>query len=167
MSVRWQHCIDHADKQTEVTRLSSRRSSAADRQSVKRDYLGAGSACRSHRIRLWFLRPMIISKTFLGQPTSKFCKIIRKLYLRTCLNIYTITDVLIEFRLSASETKWLKTTTPTTLCLTRVNTLQIHHSTEPTRMPALLCSFQIIFFLQFSNDTIIKVLHSYGLHQKV
>ena len=41
VSVRWQHCIDHADKQTKavnVDRLSSRRSSAADRQSVKRDY---------------------------------------------------------------------------------------------------------------------------------
>ena len=41
MSVRWQHCIDHADKYSKadyVTRLSSRRSSAADRQSVKRDY---------------------------------------------------------------------------------------------------------------------------------
>ena len=41
MSVRWQHFIDHADtkqKPANVTRLSSRRSSAADRQSVKRDY---------------------------------------------------------------------------------------------------------------------------------
>ena len=39
--MRWQHCIDHADKQTKavnVARLSSRRSSAADRQSVKGDY---------------------------------------------------------------------------------------------------------------------------------
>ena len=39
MSVRWQHFIDHADtkqKPANVTRLSSRRSSAADRQSVKR-----------------------------------------------------------------------------------------------------------------------------------
>ena len=38
--MRWQHCIDHADtkqKPANVTRLSSRRSSAADRQSVKRD----------------------------------------------------------------------------------------------------------------------------------
>ena len=46
MSVRWQHCIYHADKQTNAgkgTRLSSRRSSAADRQSVKRDY---AMACR-------------------------------------------------------------------------------------------------------------------------
>ena len=42
MSVRWQHCINHADKQTKAVngaRLSSRRSSAADRQSVKRDYM--------------------------------------------------------------------------------------------------------------------------------
>ena len=40
MSVRWQHCIDYADKHSKAgifTRLSSRRSSAADRQSVKRD----------------------------------------------------------------------------------------------------------------------------------
>ena len=40
MSVRWQHYIDHADKQTKagrLTRLSSLRSFAADRQSVKRD----------------------------------------------------------------------------------------------------------------------------------
>ena len=39
--MRWQHCIDHADKYSKagrLTRLSSRRSSAADRQSVKRDY---------------------------------------------------------------------------------------------------------------------------------
>ena len=39
--MRWQHCIDHADtkqKPANVARLSSRRSSAADRQSVKRDY---------------------------------------------------------------------------------------------------------------------------------
>ena len=38
MSVRWQHCIDHADKYSKAgtpTRLSSRRSSATDRQSVK------------------------------------------------------------------------------------------------------------------------------------
>ena len=45
VSVRWQHCIDHAaDKQTKavnVARLTSRCSSAADRQSVKRDYLGS------------------------------------------------------------------------------------------------------------------------------
>ena len=41
VSVRWQHCIDHADtkqKPANVATLSSRRSSAADRQSVKRDY---------------------------------------------------------------------------------------------------------------------------------
>ena len=41
MSVRWQHCIDHADtkqKPANVARLSSGRSSAADRQSVKQDY---------------------------------------------------------------------------------------------------------------------------------
>ena len=40
MSVRWHHCIDHADKHSKarrLTRLSSRRSSAADRQSVKRE----------------------------------------------------------------------------------------------------------------------------------
>ena len=56
MSVRWQHFIDHADtkqKPANVTRLSSRRSSAADRQSVKRDYCATGSfrllvAGRSH-----------------------------------------------------------------------------------------------------------------------
>ena len=42
MSVKWQHCIDHADKYSNadiLTRLSSRRSSAADRQSVKRYYV--------------------------------------------------------------------------------------------------------------------------------
>ena len=42
VSVRWQHCIDHADtkqKPANVARLSSRCSSAADRQAVKRDYL--------------------------------------------------------------------------------------------------------------------------------
>ena len=45
MSVRWQHFIDHADtkqKPANVTRLSSRRSSAAERQSVKRDYVPGG-----------------------------------------------------------------------------------------------------------------------------
>ena len=49
MSVRWQHFIDHADtkqKPANVTRLSSRRSSAADRQSVKRDYSEHGSDAR-------------------------------------------------------------------------------------------------------------------------
>ena len=38
VSVRWQHCIDHADKYSKpgrLTRLSSRRSSAADRQSFE------------------------------------------------------------------------------------------------------------------------------------
>ena len=37
---RWHHCIDHADKQTQSGRITvfSRRSSAADRQSVKLDY---------------------------------------------------------------------------------------------------------------------------------
>ena len=45
MSVRWQHCIDHEDtkqKPANVARLTSRRSSAADQQSVKRDYKIAG-----------------------------------------------------------------------------------------------------------------------------
>ena len=40
---RLQHCIDHADKYSKadrLTRLSSLRSSAADRQSVKLDYVG-------------------------------------------------------------------------------------------------------------------------------
>ena len=52
VSVTWQHCIDNADKQNKshVTRLSSRRSSAADRQSVKRDYNHGGwfGLCCSH-----------------------------------------------------------------------------------------------------------------------
>ena len=39
--------------------------------------------------------------------------------------------------------KWLKITTPTTLCLTCVIALQIHHNTEPTGMPVLLYSFHI------------------------
>ena len=40
MSVRWQHCLDHADNIQKPAKspLSSRRSYAADRQSVKRDY---------------------------------------------------------------------------------------------------------------------------------
>ena len=50
MSVRWQHCIYHADKHSKagtLTRLSSRRNSAADRQSVKEATLneaGRGSS---------------------------------------------------------------------------------------------------------------------------
>ena len=42
-----------------------------------------------------------------------------------------------------SKKKWLKIITSSTLCLTRVITLQIHHSTEFTNMPALLYSFHI------------------------
>ncbi len=44
--------------------------------------------------------------------------------------------------------KWLKITTPTTFCLTRVIALQIHHSTEPTSMPVLLYSSHIRIFFQ-------------------
>jgi len=38
----------------------------------------------------------------------------------------------------AHKKKLLNITTPITLCLTRVITLHIHHSTESTSMPALL-----------------------------
>ena len=61
MSIRWQHCIDHADTKqnpANVTRLFSRRSSAADRQSVKRDYarpvlatLAPSTRCQSNAKR--------------------------------------------------------------------------------------------------------------------
>ena len=50
MSVRWQHCIDHADKYSKagrLTRLFSRRSSGADRQSVK-----AATSIHSRKNRL-------------------------------------------------------------------------------------------------------------------
>ena len=47
--MRRQYCIDHTDKHSKagrLTRLSFRRSSAADRQSVKRDY---AYQCRTRR----------------------------------------------------------------------------------------------------------------------
>ena len=56
--MRWQHCIDHADtysKAGRLTRLSSRRSSAADRQSVKLYYNWVSVARRRAKAKLIML----------------------------------------------------------------------------------------------------------------
>ena len=79
MSVRWQHFIDHADtkqKPANVTRLSSRRSSAADRQSVKRDYSAWGKK-RSALILLPAMAalPQIRVETLIGFQANYEIKI--------------------------------------------------------------------------------------------
>ena len=59
VSVGWQHCIDHADKQTNAAKsvqTSSRRSSAADRQSVKGQ--------KTQRFRVIYLIEFIQSNNF-------------------------------------------------------------------------------------------------------
>ena len=65
-----------------------------------------------------------------------------------CPSILTKFSMFFSGSAGSGKNKWLKITTPTTLCLTCVITLQIHHSTEPTKMPALLYSFHIKKILQ-------------------
>ncbi len=48
-----------------------------------------------------------------------------------------------------------------------VISLQIHHGTEYTNMPALLYLFNINSICIILNNTILMVQHSYGTHQEV
>ena len=61
------------------------------------------------------------------------------------LNIYQTEHAFLQ---PSCKKKWLKITTPTTLCITCVIALLIHHSTEPTSMPVLLYSFHIKIIFQ-------------------